>query len=78
MSLRESLALVGHPIAEAQMETNDGGHRILTQWFEWGRFEYHPQTPAASQVLLGRRGADIRREYEGSVLAGRPGAVPAY
>ena len=62
MSLRESLALFGYPVLEAQMETIDSGHRVLTQWFERGRFEYHPQNPAASQVLLWRRGANIRCE----------------
>ncbi len=61
--MRESLALFGYPVSEAQIETNDSGHRVIMQWFERGRFEYHPQNPAASQVLLGRRGADIRREH---------------
>ena len=56
---REALALFGYPITEPQMETNSSGDRVLTQWFERARFEYHPNNPAASQVLLGRLAADM-------------------
>ncbi|HZG65490.1 MAG TPA: hypothetical protein VEZ12_02030, partial [Herpetosiphonaceae bacterium] len=62
MSMRESLALFGYPVSEAQMETNADGHRVLTQWFERARFEYHPSNPATSRVLLGRLGAELRGE----------------
>ena len=44
------------------METNADGYRVLTQWFERARFEYHLLNPPASRVLLGRLGAEIRRE----------------
>ena len=56
----ESLALFGYPISEPQMETNASGDMVLTQWFERARFEYHPNNPASSKVLLGRLGAELR------------------
>ena len=59
---REALALFGYPISEPQMETNSSGDRVLTQWFERARFEYHPNNPAAYRVLLGRLGAELRSE----------------
>jgi hypothetical protein len=62
VSMREALGLFGYPVSEAQMETNADGHRVLTQWFERARFEYHPNNPAASRVLLGRLGAELRGE----------------
>ncbi len=58
VSFREALALFGYPIGEPQLETNSSGDRVLTQWFERARFEYHPQNPAPYTVLLGRLGAD--------------------
>ena len=61
-SLRESLALFGYPISEARMEVNARGDRVLTQWFERARFEYHPNNPARDRVLLGRLGAELRGE----------------
>jgi hypothetical protein len=33
-SFRESLALFGYPISQAQVETNAAGDTVLTQWFE--------------------------------------------
>ncbi|HEY0606817.1 MAG TPA: hypothetical protein VGD58_28115, partial [Herpetosiphonaceae bacterium] len=54
ISEREALALFGYPLTEPQMETNSSGDRVLTQWFERARFEYHPNNPAGSRVLLGR------------------------
>jgi hypothetical protein len=60
--LRESLALFGYPISEARMEVNARGDRVLTQWFERARFEYHPNNPAHDRVLLGRLGAELRGE----------------
>lgn len=58
-SYAESLALFGLPLSEPQMETNADGATVLTQWFERTRFEYHPNNPAAYQVLLGRLGAEV-------------------
>ena len=60
MSERESLALFGYPISAAQVETNSSGERVLTQWFERARFEYHPTNPEPYRVLLGRLGAEVR------------------
>jgi hypothetical protein len=60
VSDRESLALFGYPLSEAQMERGVDGQVYLTQWFERARFEYHPANPAAYQVLLGRLGAEVR------------------
>jgi hypothetical protein len=48
------------------METNSSGDRVLTQWFEGARFEWHPRNPRAFKVLLGRLGAEMQ-----------PGAHPA-
>ncbi len=61
-SMSESLALFGYPVSEAMMETNASGDRVLTQWFERARFEYHPNNSAAYRVLLGRLGAEVRNE----------------
>lgn len=56
----ESLALFGFPISEPKMETNSSGDTVLTQWFERARFEYHPNNPDGSKVLLGRLGAELK------------------
>jgi hypothetical protein len=61
-SVAEALALFGYPVSEAQLERNSSGDMVLTQWFERARFEYHPNNPAAYQVLLGRLGAEVRSE----------------
>lgn len=58
-STAESLALFGYPISEPAMERGADGSMVLTQWFERARFEYHPANPVASQVLLGRIGAEV-------------------
>ncbi len=58
-SYAESLALFGYPLTTAQVETNSSGDQVLTQWFERARFEWHPDNPAGSQVLLGRLGAEL-------------------
>lgn len=55
----ESLALFGLPLTQARLETNSSGDRVLTQWFERARFEYHPGNPPGQQVLLGRLGAEV-------------------
>ena len=55
----ESLALLGLPMTQAQMETNSSGDRVLTQWFERARLEYHPNNPRPFQVLQGRLGAEL-------------------
>jgi hypothetical protein len=55
-----SLALHGLPLTEARMETNSSGHTVLTQWFERGRFEWHPNNPSGARVLLGLLGNELR------------------
>ena len=64
ISFRESLALFGYPISQAEIETNMAGHTVLTQWFERARFEYHPDNEPQFQVLLGLLGNEV--------LAGEP------
>jgi hypothetical protein len=59
-SAAESLALLGLPLTEPQIETNSSGDTVLTQWFERARFEHHPRNPAPYQVLLGRLGAETQ------------------
>lgn len=55
----QSLALFGLPLTTPRMETNSSGDRVLTQWFERARFEWHPDNPDQFKVLLGRLGAEI-------------------
>lgn len=54
-----SLALFGLPLTAARIETNSSGDRVLTQWFERARFEYHPTNPSSSRVLLGLLGTEV-------------------
>ncbi|HET6261963.1 MAG TPA: CAP domain-containing protein, partial [Chloroflexia bacterium] len=67
-SLRESLALFGYPITEAQMEPAVNGQSLLTQWFERARFEYHPNNPEQSRVLLGLLGNEMNVTSPGKAL----------
>jgi uncharacterized protein YkwD len=57
------------------METNQAGDRVLTQWFERARFEWHPDRPAEYRVLLGLLG----REFWGAQPRPNPSfqAMPA-
>ncbi len=54
-----SLALFGLPLSEPEVETNAAGDRVLTQWFERARFEYHPNKPREFKVLLGLLGSEL-------------------
>ena len=65
-SAAESLALFGLPISEPAMETNTSGDRVLTQWFERARFEWHPNNPPAFRVLLGLLGNEVRAGSQGT------------
>jgi len=51
-----SLAFWGYPLTTAQMETNSSGDRVLTQWFERARMEWHPDKSDGTVLLclLGR------------------------
>jgi uncharacterized protein YkwD len=73
ISQRESLALWGYPLTEPAIETNVAGDRVLTQWFERARFEYHPQNPRQYRVLLGLLG----REWWGAQARPRASFQPA-
>jgi hypothetical protein len=58
---QRSLALHGLPLTEARMEVNPtDGKTYLTQWFERGRFEWHPANPPGARVLLGLLGNEMR------------------
>ena len=61
-----SLALHGLPLSEARMETNASGDHVLTQWFERGRMEWHPNNPAGFRVLLGLLGNEVRTQQPAS------------
>ena len=63
-----SLALHGLPLTAARMETNSSGHTVLTQWFERGRFEWHPNNPPGFHVLLGLLGNELRGSPPGQAL----------
>ncbi len=74
-SFAESLALFGLPLSEPAMETNASGDRVLTQWFERARFEYHPNNPNPFKVLLGLLGNEVRSGS--STPAPQPPVPPA-
>ncbi len=61
VAFEESLALFGLPLTAPKLEVNPDGDRVLTQWFERARFEYHPTKPEPFKVLLGRLGAEALR-----------------
>ena len=56
-----SLALFGLPLSEATTEINPtDGQPYLAQWFERGRFEWHPeQADPQYRVLLGLLGKEV-------------------
>ncbi|HEX3722652.1 MAG TPA: hypothetical protein VHV31_07660, partial [Nitrolancea sp.] len=60
------LATFGYPISEAFQEKNlDTGETYTVQYFQRGRFEWHPgSSPTTSYVELGRLGAqDFAMKY---------------
>jgi hypothetical protein len=57
-SYGESLALFGLPLTVPFVAENPSGDTVLMQWFERARFEWHPNNPTSSQVLLGLLGTD--------------------
>ncbi len=59
VSYRESLALFGYPLTEAQVLTNPDGDTVIGQYFERARFEWHADNPDPYKVLLGRLGAEV-------------------
>jgi hypothetical protein len=67
----QSLALWGLPLSEAYWETTEDGRRVLVQWFERARLEWHPDNPPAFRVLAGRLGAEVFGSLPGAVTVGR-------
>ncbi len=63
-----SLALHGLPLTTARMETTASGQMVLTQWFERGRFEWHPDNPPGFRVVLGLLGTEVRAGLVGDGL----------
>ncbi|NOK62493.1 MAG: hypothetical protein GFH27_549293n227 [Chloroflexi bacterium AL-W] len=56
----ESLALFGLPLSDAMTMTLSNGREHTVQWFERGRFEYHPDNPEPFKVLLGLLGNEVQ------------------
>lgn len=75
VSYDESMALFGMPLSEPRIETNSSGDRVLTQWFERGRFEWHPNQPDQYKVLLGLLGNEARIPFVRHSNPGLPGRL---
>ncbi len=60
-----SLALFGLPLTGARPETNSSGEKVITQWFERARFEWHPNKPEPFKVLLGLVGNEAQSVASG-------------
>lgn len=58
-SYAESLALFGLPLSSAYIDMDATGGRVMVQWFERVRFEWHPNNPEEFRVLLGRLGVEV-------------------
>jgi hypothetical protein len=72
----ESLALFGLPLSSAYIDMDASGKRVMVQWFERARFEWHPLNPEQYRVLLGRLGVEVAnpaQQQDGSTN-GQPSA----
>ena len=58
-STNGGLALFGYPLTELFEERLADGRTYQVQYFERARFEFHPENPAAYEVLLGQFGRQI-------------------
>ena len=67
----QSLALFGLPLTASRTETNAAGDTVVTQWFERGRFEWHPGNPTAYKVLLGLLGREVSNGPDVGVITYR-------
>jgi hypothetical protein len=56
----ESLALIGLPLSDAQVETLSNGQPYTVQWFERARLELHPENQPPYDVLFGLIGNETR------------------
>lgn len=72
-----SLQLFGLPLTAPRIETNSGGHTVLTQWFERARFEWHPNNPSEFKVLLGLLGKEVRMNGGTPTPTSTPTTIPA-
>jgi hypothetical protein len=71
------LAMFGYPISEEYWEINPtDGKPYLVQYFERQRFEYHPEAPAGSQVLLGLLGVALVNGRNTGAFAAVPSPGP--
>lgn len=66
----ESLALLGLPLSDAQVETLGDGQSYTVQWFERARLELHPQNAPPFNVQFGLLATELR----GGTPASRPAA----
>lgn len=67
------LETFGYPLSEEFAEQNQqDGQTYTVQYFERARFEYHPDQPAAYQVLLGHLGRQYLAAYPAPEWATRP------
>jgi hypothetical protein len=57
------LAIYGYPISPEMVEVLEDGKPYLVQYFERARFEFHPENPPTSQVLLGQFGRLLHPLY---------------
>lgn len=69
VTFEESLALFGMPLSQEMTETVEG-REYTVQWFERGRFEFHPENNPPYTVLFGRLGAEFSVSAGGSIPAG--------
>jgi hypothetical protein len=53
------LARNGYPLTDERVEVLEDGHPYTVQYFERVRLEYHPESLAPYNVLLGQFGRDI-------------------
>ncbi|MBA3943734.1 MAG: hypothetical protein H0X37_04140 [Herpetosiphonaceae bacterium] len=74
-SYGRSLALFGLPLTGVKSETNPNGDTVLTQWFERGRFEWHPNNPDPYKVELGLLGKEVLPGGQPSMVSGQPSMV---
>ncbi len=71
---QRSLALFGLPFSEPATETSAAGDTVVTQWFERARFEYHPNNPPQTPVLLGLLDNEVQASSPGT--RGLPTTAP--
>ena len=71
------LPVFGYPIS-GQFSQQVEGRAVEIQLFERNRLELHPANAPPYDVLLGRLGAEMLKEFPGQVMFGTDGARGAY